>query len=113
MIETKHDPTVPITFLSKAVGKISTGLEEDFILGTRSVRSFWETGLKYSKIGGREGQAEMGVVKGMMLALISLILSTKKERNLLQSGGAGFTMLSIVLNRTFGFHLLKEINFEK
>ena len=56
-----------------------------------------------------------------MLALTSLILSTKKELKLLQSlfektgtsGGAGVTVLLMVSNRTLGLRLLEEIMLAK
>ena len=56
-----------------------------------------------------------------MLALTSLILSTKKERKLLQSlfdqtdtsGGAGVTMLLMMSNRTLGLRVLVEMRLEK
>ena len=68
-------------FLSMAIGKISTGLEEGFMLSN----SCMEIGEKQSKIDGRIGSAEKGVEEGMMLALTSLILPIRKERKLLQS----------------------------
>ena len=85
---------------------MSTGEEKDLILLTRSVSSCME------KIDGQKhewrGEEMRGRDEGIMLALTSLLLSTKKERKLLQSlfdqtgtsGGAGVTVLLIVSNRT-------------
>lgn len=79
---------------------MSMGEEEDLILPTRTVRFCLEIGEKQSKIDGQKTQVERGINEGMMLALTSLILPTKKERKLLQflfdqtgtSGGAVVTM---------------------
>lgn len=55
IIETRHRPIDPSTFLSVEVGKISTGLEKGFILPTRSISYWREIGEKQSKIDGRVG----------------------------------------------------------
>lgn len=64
------------TILKKDVGKISTGLEEGFILPTRSVRSC----IAPSKTDGQDGQSEMEVKERITLVLTSLIFSTQMER---------------------------------
>lgn len=55
MIKARHDPIDQSMFPSMEVGKISAGLEEGFILPTRSIRSYKEIGKKESKIDGPVG----------------------------------------------------------
>lgn len=57
--ETRHGPTDPNSCLSMEVDKISMGLEEGFILATRSLRSCMEIREKQFEIDDRVGEAEI------------------------------------------------------
>lgn len=92
------------------------GLEESFIEPISAWRSCRIIGEKLSRIEGREGEVKIGVEEGEMQALRFVILSSKKEKKVLQllfekadkSEGEGVTIFVMVWNRTLGQRLLME-----
>ena len=102
-------------FFKREVGTMSKGLEEGRIWETISLSSSKEFGLNWLNQETRAGQSTPGMPEGDILALISLTLFTKNDKNNLQSslekigtgGGVGLVNLSIVLNRTRGLFLLE------
>lgn len=82
-MESRDGPIVLKTFFSKVVGRISSGLEEIFIVHTRSAKSCKETGEKLSIIDCCLGGSGREEEEGVILALALATLFTKYIKKLL------------------------------
>ena len=121
MMVTRLGVTEVMTSLNMVVGRMSKGLEEDFMTVTTSSSSLRETGEKLLKEEREAGLGTVGEGEWVMLALTLATLFTKYNEKVLQSlslktgrdGRGGLTILLMVLNNTLGLCLLEDMRLAK